>query len=307
MAVHRFKPEVYWNTIGSHAPALHVNSGDTVETTTVDARGWDEQGEQAAARGNPMTGPIYVNGAEPGDTLAVRFDSIVPNRSWAWASDVLAPNVVDPEYLAKLPAANICRWNVNAAEGYAELDQAEGSYWAGRRLPLRPFLGCFGVAPARGQAISTSTSGEHGGNMDYRGFVAGVTAYFPVFAEGALLHLGDGHAVQGDGEIAGTGLEISMNVTFTVYVLKGRKSGWPRGETADHIFTVGNAKPLDYALQYATTEMLIRLTGEYGLSAQDASQLLGQTVEYDVANIYNPAYSLVCKIHKRWLPDAART
>lgn len=302
MAEHRFVPQSYWNTIGSHTPALYVNSGDTVETTTVDARGWDREGAQAAARGNPMTGPIYVAGAEPGDTLAVRFERIVPDREWAWASDVLSQNVVEPEYVSRLPVAQIRRWNVDAAEGFAELEEATTGYWAGRRLPLRPFLGCFGVAPSRGQSISTATSGEHGGNMDYRGFVAGVTAYFPVFAEGALLHLGDGHALQGDGEIAGTGLEISMSVRFSISVLKGYKSGWPRGETPDHIFTVGNARPLDQALQHATTEMLRWLTDGYGMTVQEASQLLGQTVEYEVANVYNPAYSIVCKLSKRLLP-----
>lgn len=303
MTNHRFVPEVYWNTIGSHAPSLYVNSGDTVETTTVDCRGWDKDGREAAARGNPMTGPIHIAGAEPGDTLAVRFDSIVPDRGWAWASDVLSPNVVEADFVSSLPKAEIRRWRVNVSEGFAELEEASAGYWTGRRLPLRPFLGCFGVAPARGQAISTSTSGEHGGNMDYRGFVSGTTAYFPVFVEGALLHLGDGHALQGDGEIAGTGLEISMAVRLNARVIKGRTTRWPRGETPDCIFTVGNARPLDQALQHATTEMLRWLMGGYGMTMQEASQLLGQAVEYDVANVYNPAYSMVCKLSKRLLPD----
>lgn len=306
MAVHRFEPSTYWNTIGSHRPVLHVDSGDTVETTTVDARGWDKDGAQAAQRGNPMTGPIYVAGAAPGDALAVRFESIVPNRSWAWASNVLATHVLDPDYVRGLPAAEIDRWKVDAVVGTAELEQPGEGYWARRQLPLRPFLGCFGVAPAREQAISTATSGEYGGNMDYRGFVAGVTAYFPVFAEGALLHLGDGHALQGDGEISGTGLEISMNVRFTVEVVKDWRIGWPRGETEDCIFTVGNARPLDQALQHATTEMMRWLTEGYRLTTQEASHLLGQTVEYDVANVYNPAYSMVCKVPKRMLPAVTR-
>src|SRR5260370_23965141 len=106
-------------------------------------------------------------------------------------------------------------------------------------------VGWFGVAPERGQAISAATSAEHGGNMDYRGFVAGVTVYFPVLVPGALVHVGDGHAVQGDGEIVGTGIEISFDVTFRVRVLKGQRSDWPRGENQTHIFTVGNARPLD--------------------------------------------------------------
>src|SRR5262249_22680363 len=140
-------------------------------------------------------------------------------------------------------------------------------------LPLAPMLGCFGVAPDRGQAISTATSAEHGGNMDYRGFVAGVTVYFPVFVPGALLHVGDGHAVQGDGEIVGTGIEISFDVQFTVRVLKGQRIGWPRGENADYIFTVGNARPLDQALQHATTEMMQWLATDYGLDKIAASIL----------------------------------
>ncbi len=126
-------------------------------------------------------------------------------------------------------------------------------------------LGCFGVAPPGGQAISTATSAEHGGNMDYRGFVAGVTVYFPVFVPGALLHVGDGHATQGDGEIVGTGIEISMDVQFTVQVIKGKRIHWPRGENAEYIFTVGNARPLDQAVQHATTEMLRWLKEDYQL------------------------------------------
>jgi amidase len=168
-------------------------------------------------------------------------------------------------------------------------------------LPLAPMLGCFGVAPPRQQAISSATSAEHGGNMDYRGFVEGVTVYFPVFVPGALFHLGDGHAVQGDGEIVGTGIEISMDVRFRVQLLKGKRTRWPRGENADYIFTVGNARPLDQCVQHATTEMLRWLQADYGLDALGASILLGQAVEYDLGNIYDPAYTMVCKLPKRVL------
>src|ERR1700733_2382827 len=148
-------------------------------------------------------------------------------------------------------------------------------------------LGCFGVAPANGQAISTATSAEHGGNMDYRGFTAGVTVYFPVFVPGALFHLGDGHATQGDGEITGTGIEISMDVQFTVRLIKGKLIRWPRGENQEEIFTAGNARPLDQALQHATTEMLHWLEEDYQLDVTSASLLLGQCVEYDIANVFD--------------------
>ncbi|MFH5184030.1 acetamidase/formamidase family protein [Paenibacillus sp. TAB 01] len=300
MAVHHFRPEYYYNTIGQHQPALKICDGDTVITTTVDARGWDQRGESAANRGNPMTGPFYVDGAMPGDTLEIRLESMTPNREWGWTSNVLAPNVVSPRAAAALPPSDIVRWSVDVEQGVASLEKPTPGL-AGLKLPLRPFLGCFGVAPAKGQSISTATSGEYGGNMDYRGLTAGVSVYFPVFAEGALFHLGDGHALQGDGEIVGTGIEISLDVRFSIRLRKGETIGWPRGESDTHWFCIGNARPLNQALQHATTEMLSLLRGNYGLSDTEASLLLGQAVEYEVANVFNPAYSVVCKIPKEVL------
>jgi acetamidase/formamidase len=170
------------------------------------------------------------------------------------------------------------------------------------RLPLEPMLGCFGVAPPRTQAISTATSGQHGGNMDYRGFVSGTTVYFPVFEPGALLFVGDGHALQGDGEIVGSGIEISFDVTFTVALIKDKPSHWPRGENETTIFTVGNARPLDQAVQHATTEMLRWLEQDYGLDPISANVLMSQCVRYDLGNIYDPAYTMVCKLPREVLP-----
>lgn len=295
--IHSFNPQLYFHTMGKHSPVLMVHDGDTVITTTVDARGWDQNGESAAARGNPMTGPFYVEGAMPGDTLEVRFESITPNRDWAWTTNVLAPAVIDPSVAATLPASNIVHWTVDVAEGVAYLKEPTPGL-AKLKLPLRPFLGCFGVAPAKGQFISTATSGEYGGNMDYKGLVAGTTVYFPVSEEGALFYLGDGHALQGDGEIIGTGLEISMDVQFTVSVQKGKTISWPRGETDTHWFCIGNARPLDQALQHATTEMFRLLQEDCGLTSSEASLLMGQAVEYEIANMFNPAYSVVCKLPK---------
>ena len=137
--------------------------------------------------------------------------------------------------------------------------------------------------------------------MDYRGFVSGVTVYLPICVPGALIFVGDGHAVQGDGEIAGTGIEISFDVQFTVGLRKGKHIRWPRGENDTHIFTVGNARPLDQAVQHATTEMLCWLQEDFGLDPLGASILLGQCVEYDLGNMYDPAYTMVCKLAKRFL------
>src|SRR5918999_4639659 len=226
MARHAFAPERYYSAMGSHPPALRIAPGDTVVTTTVDSMGQDATGEPVTPWGNPMTGPFFVEGAEPGDTLIVRLERLVPNRPTGVSAPVLAPNVVDPEFVRHLPERPPVVWAVDLARGEASL-QTPVPGLEGLRLPLDPMLGCFGVAPACGQAISTATSGPHGGNMDYRGFRAGATVYFPVFVEGALLHVGDGHALQGDGEIVGTGIEVPIDVELTVRVLKGTESRWP--------------------------------------------------------------------------------
>jgi amidase len=115
------------------------------------------------------------------------------------------------------------------------------------------------------------------------------------------VHLGDVHAVQGHGEICGTGIEVSAEVQFTVRVIKDKRLGWPRGENDEYIFTAGNARPLDQALQHATTEMMRWLQQDYGLDGVAAGFLLGQAVEYEVGNVYDPAYTMICKVPKRLL------
>jgi amidase len=306
MTTHHFEPKVYYSTIGQHQPVLTIQPGDRVETITVDAHGWDLNGVEAAQGSNPQTGPFYIQGAEPGDMLVMHLERIIPNRPYGWTSASLADNVVDPSYVTELyhrpknePWQPVY-WDIDARAGTAQL--REPVQKLGRlTLPLDPMLGCFGVAPYGGQSISTATSGPHGGNMDYRGFRSGATVFFPVFVPGALLCLGDGHAVQGDGEIAGTGIEVSMEVAFSIDLVKTKSIGWPRGENDTHIFTVGNARPLDQALQHATTEMMRWLQCDYGLDAREAGLLLGQVVEYEVGNIFDPAYTMVCKISKQWL------
>lgn len=301
MATHHFSPQHYFTTLGNHPPVLRIESGDTVITSNVDAYGKNENDQPVTLRGNPQTGPFHIEGAEIHDTLAVRFDRLYPNREIGYTSTVVAANVVDPDFVSRLPPRHEARWQLDLAAGKATLIDPVtplGQF----TLDLAPMLGCFGVAPAGGQAISTATSGPYGGNMDYRGFVSGVTAYLPVFVPGALFFLGDGHATQGDGEIVGTGIEVSFDAQFTVRVIKGKQIQHPRGENSDYIFTVGNARPLEQALQHATTEMLRWLQEDYGLDSSAASLLLGQCVRYDVGNIYDPAFTMVCRLAKRYLP-----
>jgi amidase len=300
MAIHHFQPTHYHTAIGPFEPVLRIGDGDTVVTTTVDAFGKDASDTLVTPRGNPQTGPFYVEGAEPGDTLLVQLEQIAPNRAIGYSGSVVAPNVVEPSYVRELPERELAEWRIDNECGTATLIKPETKL-GNLTISLAPMLGCFGVAPPRGQAISTATSAEHGGNMDYRGFVTGVTVYLPVFVPGALLHVGDGHATQGDGEIVGTGIEISMQVQFTVRLIKGKRIRWPRGENAEYIFAVGNARPLDQAVQHATTEMLRWLKEDYALDAIDASLLLGQCVEYDLGNVFDPAYTMVCKLRKALL------
>jgi len=303
MAIHKFHPKIYYNAFGSYTPVLRISDGDTVITSTVDNIGRDATDNQITRPGNPLTGSFYINGAESGDTLAVHLEKLWPNRRIGRSSTVISPNVVDPEYVREMPPLKpriTAEWEIDLERGIATLIKPETKL---ERfvLPLNPMLGCLGVAPPSEQAISSATSGTHGGNMDYRGFVSGVTVYFPVFVEGALFFIGDGHAVQGDGEIVGTGIEVSFDVQFRVNLLKGKKIMWPRAENEKYIMTAGNARPLDQALQHATTEMIRWLQVDFELEDRAAHILLGQCVEYDVGNVFDPAYTIICKIKKKWI------
>jgi len=301
---HTFEPTHFHTTIGPHEPVLRVGDGDTIETWCVDAGGHGHTGEPITERGNPQTGPFYVEGAQRGDTLEVRFERLWPNREHGFSGGLVAPHVVDPSLAIVLPYGDgqTDAWILDLERGTARLESPPEGLEGLGELPFAPMLGCFGVAPAGGQTISTATSAQHGGNMDYRGFTEGVTVQFPVFAEGALLHVGDGHARQGDGEIVGTGIEVCFDVTLTVRVLSGKRINWPRIDGDEFVMAVGNARPLDQAVQHATAELMRMLEEDYGLSYRASSALLGQTIEYDIGNVYDPAYTVVAKVARALLP-----
>jgi len=301
MATHRFVADHWHNVLGTRPSAFTVASGDTVITETLDAAGVDKDGAQVSQGPNPMNGPIFVETAEPGDALRVEILRMTPNRATGWTRSSLAANVVDPESVRDLPSREKANWAIDRQGGTLQLSPPVPGL-EHLVLPLEPMIGCFGVAPALGQAFSTATSAENGGNMDYRGFGPGATVWFPVSVTGGLFFLGDCHAVQGDGEIVGTGVETSYEVEVRLTVEKGKKLVWPRGENEREIFSVGNARPLDQALQHATNDMFNWLMADYGLSRIAASHLLGQVVRYEVGNVYDPAYTMVCKVEKKWLP-----
>jgi amidase len=300
MTTHEFTPKHYYRAMGTYEPVLRIADGDTVVTTSVCAAGMNATAERITPGGNPMTGPFLVEGAEPGDTLEIKLDRVRPNRRYGHSGSVVAPNVVDPEFVHELPERQVAEWDVDIESWNATLVKPE-TVLGRKELPLDPMVGCLGVAPARGEAISTATSAQHGGNMDYRGYIEGVTALFPVFIEGGLFFLGDGHALQGDGEIVGSGIEISMDFQFTVRVRKGHRSRWPRIETESELIALGNARPLDQALQHATTELMRWLDADYGLDYTASSTLLAQVMRYEIGNVFDPAYTVIAKIERKWL------
>ena len=303
---YRFEPKVFYNTFSaSHPPVLRIKPGDHVITTTIDARGIDAAGMQRGQGPNPETGPFYIEGAEPGDTLVVHLLRLETNRTTGFSASLLAPYTVDPGFL-RLEASREPKnatWQIDKQKGIAYMDPIE---FKGPRieLPLRPMLGCVATAPPNRAAIPTTFPDNFGGNMDYNGMGAGATVMLPVFEPGALFFLGDGHARQGDGEVDGSAIETSLEVEFSVDLIKNRKINWPRLENQEFLMVLGSSRALNEALQHATTELTRWLMERYGYDERGASLLLGQAMEYDISNVVDPEFTVVAKMRKRFAGSA---
>ena len=296
---HQFVPQQFYRTIGTHPIALTVQNGDSVSIPCVDAHGVDGNDQSVTAPGNPMSGPIAVAGLSIGDVLSVTFEHLEPLRDHGWSYPTLAGNVVDPEYISAVPYAPGSTlpkeyWDLDRTAGIV---RSRGAHGMVVTAPYKPMVGCFGVAPARGEAISTATSGPYGGNMDVRFFGAGCTIYLPVAVDGGLFFIGDAHLVQGCGEIGGTGVESAMQVDVRLAKAPMKSISWPRAEDATALYTIGNARPLDQALQHATSEMH-RLLMECGADATSAAVIMSQLIEYHIGNVFDPAFTIVAKIAK---------
>jgi acetamidase/formamidase len=328
---HRFLPTVFYNTFsGAHPPVLRVKSGDRVITTTVDDMGTDAEGKAVAQAPNPQTGPFYVEGAEPGDLIVVTIEKLEPNRATGTSTSVMAPNSVDAGALSNRPDTTRVPWTIDQTKGVVRFDLQAASRntgWSARfdspafEMPLRPTLGSLGVAPPSQEALMTTAPGPFGGNMVSAALGAGTRVMLPVFQSGALLYLGHGHARQGDGSVTGTGIETSLNVEFSVEVVKKKEwphssvvrpstiAGefeirWPRVETDDYLMTVGSASALLPALQHATVELHHWLDDDFGLSEKTVNIFVGQAIEYEIASIADPNFTVVAKVRKSYLPRA---
>ncbi len=304
---HEFVPDGYANEFSPHrAPVLTIWPGDSVHTRTLDSGGVDEHGITRALFGNPQNGPFFVAGAEPGDTLVVKIGHLRTNRDYADSLDGIVGRAQGQSLAAN--AAGLgkpYRWILDPARGVARPEKATGAL-RGLEVPLRPMLGGLGVAPGFGwPAMSSGDSGRSGGNMDFNEVVEGNAVYLPVSQPGALLYLGDAHAAQGDGETTQYALETSMDVEFTVDLIKGRQIGMPRVESPTALMTLGQAGSLDDALRVATTGLLQWLQQDYGLSLSEATQLLGTSVEYRIATLAGRNVGLAAKMPKARLPPVA--
>jgi amidase len=287
-------------------PIARVNPGERVTILTDDAfesritRKEDLPGRALATAKflNPQTGPIYVKGAEPGDTLAVRIESIEPTRDFAVS--VLIP------YFGGLTSTNFTRtlqeplpervWIWDLVDGGDELVNEE----LGVKLPWEPFLGTLAVAPDL-EAITALAPGPFGGNMDVPDVKPGNTVYLPVWNSGALIYTGDCHARQGQGELCGVAMEITSRVTVVFEVIKDEAIEWPRIESDEAIMVVGSARPMEDAARIANTELVLWLEQEHGYDRWDAYQLLTQAGGLYVGNMVDTTYSLVASVDKKHL------
>ncbi|MBM7773105.1 acetamidase/formamidase [Actinokineospora baliensis] len=294
-------------TFGGRPAALTVAPGTVVELSTEDCfggavRGVDDLPSQVCQFPylNPVTGPIAVEGAEPGDTVAVHFVDIRPRRDWAISSTfphfgALTATHTTAMLHDALPE-RVWRYEVDVERWVCRFLARSSDFSV--ELPLDPMHGTVGVAPAASEVIMSITPGAHGGNMDTPEMRAGTTAYFGVNVPGALISLGDGHCRQGEGEVCGTAVEAAMSTVVVVDLIKGVPCPWPRLEDDRYLMSTGSARPLEDAFRISQHD-LVGWTGELlGLDALDAYQLVSQAGLAPAGNVVDTNYTMLAKIAK---------
>jgi acetamidase/formamidase len=306
-------PDQYVWTFGGAPPMARIRPGTILEVFTEDCFAGRVRSERDLVSEvcefpflNPQTGPFHVEGAEPGDTVAVHFVSIEPARDWAASTTVpLFGALTSTHTTATLQAPleeRVWIWALDRARRTCSFTARDSDIQV--ELPMDPMHGTVGVAPANLEVRSALVPDAHGGNMDTPEMRAGVTCYLGVNVEGAMVSLGDGHARQGEGETCGVAVETAMNSVVIVDLIKGRATPWPRIESDTHLMSTGSARPLEDAFRIAQLDLVQWVAAERGLSQLDAYQLLSQTVESPLANVCDTNYTSVAKVRKEWLPPA---
>ena len=319
MTTHHLDPRIFYYTFGVHEPALRINTGDTVIAGTRDAFGLDPERNPLPEKmkhrvegtmlreSNPVVGPIFVDGAEEGDVLAVHIQRIDLNREFAISKQNTHFGSLTGEgpgrtLLYNDPVPTIWyEWQLDLGRQVGILE-LPGSRLGRVEVPLSPFIGSIGVAPRFGRVEMTLTPGEFGGNMDYMETCVGSTLYLPVWATGAYLSFGDVHAVQGDGEVNGTALEVTAEVELTVEVRKQHSAEWPRLENGTHIMAIGSTRPLMDCVRLAQMELLDWLVTDYGFQREEAWQLSAQVSSMRIGNVVDPCYTVAARFPKQYLP-----
>jgi amidase len=313
MDVISYRPEPHelaW-TFGGVPPVRRVQPGTVLELWSEDAfagkvRGVDDLVSQVIEFPfvNPLTGPFHIEGAEPGDTLAVHFVSIEPSRDWAASTTIpLFGALTSTHTTAGLqePLAEVV-WMYDV-DTVARTVSFRARFSDDHVvMPLDPMHGTVGVAPASFEARSSLVPDAHGGNMDTPEMRAGVTCFLGVNVEGALFALGDGHCRQGEGETCGVAVEGAMDTTVIVDLVKGLPTPWPRLESDDHLMSTGSARPLEDAFRIAQHDLVTWIGEECGLDPLDSYQLVSQASESPIANVCDPNYTVLAKIRKQYLP-----
>jgi acetamidase/formamidase len=297
-------------TFGGAAPKQRIKPGTRIVSWTEDCfdgvvKTSADLPSKVMAPGhdNPQTGPFYIEGAEPGDTVAVHILKLEPARSYAVSS--FSPGfgaLVGTDQTAMLgpdfPEAT-WRYELDPAKTRATARSREGSHsWS---VPLAPFLGCLGVAPANGEVRTTIVPGPFGGNMDCPEVRAGNTVFLGVNMPGALLSFGDGHYAMGEGEIMGAAIEGAMNVEVYVELLKKSRTPVPRIENADEVMFVGSGRPLEDASRVAFKAMVGWVREKSRMSEMDAFQFTAQNTRATIIQLVDPEYTVLVRMERKRL------
>jgi amidase len=304
----KFEPAAGVPTFAVREPVLRVKPGAVVESRTFSRPG--DYYERAGGAWPGEVGPFYIEGATADDTLVVKIVRLRLNRDTAVSAvnpggisgvsgDSRTRILNDP-----LPARRFV-WQLDRARNIGILELPNS---ASKRIevPLRPMLGRLAVAPAGDEAIGGLWPGNFGGNMDSSDAREGTTVYLPIFHPGALFYFGDVHALQGDGEIVGSGLETTADVTFQFDLIKGRRIRWPRMEDENDIMVAGSVRPLIDAFRIAQVELIEWLVDDYGFEKMEAYQVVSQAGHSRIANVVDPNYTVMAKFPKKLLPPKIR-
>ena len=296
-------------TFGPAEPVAHVKPGGMLEANSLDCFGnaLQKPGDpfSLVKIENPLTGPFYIDGAEPGDTLAVHIlDLQVDGKQGVgtFSPGFGAANATQytPMLETKPLPERAWYYPIDAEKKLITFQAGDSDFKV--QFPLKPFLGCIGVAPTKGEARSSLVPAEFGGNMDAPEVSPGNTLYLPVNVKGALFYFGDGHAAMGDGEVAGSAVEVPMKAKFRFELIKAKATGWPRFENEHEIMAAGIYRPLDDAVRIAVTEVVHWMHRDYGLSDLDAYELFSKVGKLHLTEMVDPNYVVVASVDKKYLP-----